>query len=91
MPRIVSSVTRRFEGRIAASAIVGFVMFSATFAVTTLVSSTRAHTLPPLSLNPDVVAAETDVRELVDERMHMHLKRLHGLSDALAGTGATLR
>ena len=91
MPRNVKSVRRRFEGRIAASAIVGFVMFSATFAVTTLVSSTSAPGLPPLSLNPEVVAAETDVRELVDERLHLHLKRLHGLSGALSGTGVTLR
>jgi hypothetical protein len=91
MPRIISSVTRAFEGRIAASAIVGFVMFSATFAVTTLVSASQAQGLPPMMASPEVVAAETDVRELVDERMHLHLKRLHGLSGALAGTGATLR
>lgn len=91
MPRIVKSVTRRIEGRIAASAIVGFLMFSGTFAITTLVGASRANGLPPAHGSEATLAVDVQVRELVDERLHLHLKRLHGLSGALAGTGATIR
>ena len=83
MPRIVSRVTRRLEGRFAASAIMGFLMFSGTFAVTTLVSATRAQGLPPSVLTGEAVAAELDVRELLDERVQLHLQRLHGISATL--------
>jgi hypothetical protein len=89
MPRFAHVVTRRIQGRIALSALLGFAMFSATFFASTLIGG------PPGALptvhDPEVMAAELGTRELVDERLESHLKRLHGLSSAFAGSGVVVR
>ena len=83
MPRYIESVTRRIEGRLAAAAIVGFLMFSLAFGLATIFAGRSAHALPPpVSENAEVLAAELDVREMVDNRIAVHLKRLNGLANA---------
>lgn len=79
MPRILRRVTSQLEGRFAVSAILAFCMFSATFALATVIAPARGARAPVEEPRPTAIAAELHVRELVEERIHMHLKRLHAL------------
>jgi hypothetical protein len=81
MPRFVRRVIRPLEGRFALAAIGGFCMFSATFALATAMSPSQVEHIPPASSSsPEVEEAEAGVRAAVDERLHLHLKRLQTLS-----------
>jgi hypothetical protein len=82
MPRFALRVTKALEGRFAISAILAFCMFSATFALATVIAPGRAPATPSAiaSVGPEGLAAELVVRELVEERIHMHLKRLHSMA-----------
>lgn len=91
MPRFITRVTRRLEGRFAISAILAFCMFSATFALATAIGP-AAPAFPKVApLGPEATHAEVGVQELVDERIHLHLKRLHTLAPATAGSGIVVR
>ena len=90
MPRFADVVTRRIQGRIALSALLGFAMFSATFFASTLLAGGHPSSLPTVH-DPDVMAAEMGTRAFVDERLESHLHRLHGLSSALHGSGIVVR
>lgn len=79
MPRFARRVTTALEGRFAISAILAFCMFSATFALATVISPSRTPRGQTASASSETLAAELDARELVEERIHMHLKRLHTL------------
>lgn len=91
MPRFVTRVTRRLEGRFAISAILGFCMFSATFALATAIGPSQRELPSVARIGPEAARAELEVQELVDERIHLHLKRLHVLAPATSGTGISLR
>lgn len=91
MPRFVRRVTRHLEGRFAITAILAFCMFSATFALATAMGPVRAREARLAALSPDAAQAEFEVKELVDERIHMHLKRLHVLAPVTDGTGIGVR
>lgn len=87
MPRFVTRVTRHLEGRFAISAILGFCMFSATFALATAIGPTQRGLPSVAPVSPEAAYAELEVQELVDERIHLHLKRLHMLAPATSGSG----
>ncbi len=81
MPRFVRRVTSHLEGRFAMSAILAFCMFSATFALATAMGPVK-QVPASAALSAEATVAELQVQELVDERIHMHLKRLHALAAA---------
>lgn len=92
MPRFAHKITRHLEGRFALSAILAFCMFSATFALATAIGPARVQgALGEARLSPEATVAELHVQELVDERIHMHLKRLHSLEPAVVGAGIAAR
>lgn len=77
-PRRMSSLPPRpAGGRFTLAALCGLVMFSATFALASALGGEEAlaRTSDPLALE-----AEDDTRALLDERLHLHLKRLHALA-----------
>lgn len=86
--RMSSLPPRPAKGRITLAALCGFVMFSTTFALATAIGSGPAPG-PRGASDPIALAAEHDTRSVLDERMHLHLKRLHALAGAM--DGATLR
>lgn len=91
MPRSIARVTHWLKGRFAISAILAFCMFSATFALATAIGPS-ASPLPSVApVSPEAAYAEVGVEELVNERIHLHLKRLHVLAPATAGSGIIAR
>lgn len=65
------------EGRFTLFAIAAFVLLSATFALATAILPEQTASSEPLS--PVVVAAETQLKDTLDQRVHLHLKRLASL------------
>lgn len=81
--RNVTSLSKKSRGRFTLAALVGFAMFSATFALATAMSPDPVPEVATTSRTEVALAAEAETRALLDERVHLHLKRLH----ALAGVG----
>lgn len=77
--RMSSLPPRPAQGRFTLAALCGFVMFSATFALATAMGTDDRG--PPV--DPVVAAAEGQTRDLLDERMYLHLKRMHALAGAV--------
>jgi hypothetical protein len=76
-----TEIPRRVTHRFSIAAICGFVMFSATFAVATAFRPAPAFeeiTEQPV-LDPVAQRAEAGHQQLLDERLHLHFKRLHAL------------
>ena len=81
MRHMTSIPTRRgflqeiLEGRFSAFAITGFVLLSAGFALATAFSP-RAHSAPRVDDRPaEVLEAEGQLEQVINERVYMHLKR----------------
>lgn len=83
--RMSSLPPRPAKGRVTLAALSGFVMFSATFALATAIHSDPVPGSGAGPQDPAMIAAEHDTRDLLDERMHLHLKRLHALAGAMNG------
>ena len=73
------------RGRFTLAALSGFVMFSATFALATAMGGGPSAGTGAVSEDPAAMSAEHDTRTLLDERVHLHLKRLHALAGAMDG------
>ncbi|MFZ9888562.1 MAG: hypothetical protein ACO3JL_13775 [Myxococcota bacterium] len=91
MPRFVRRVTRQLEGRFALTAILAFCLFSATFALATAVVPGGEVGQRSSLDEPATLAAEQGVRELLEERLHMHLKRIHSLERTAPGMVSLVR
>lgn len=68
------SFARRLEGRFALIAISAFVLLSATFAFATVFGDADQMAVAPP--DPDVARAEAELKDSLDRRVHLHLKRL---------------
>lgn len=73
----LTQLPRRAGGRFTLVALCAFVMFSATFALAT---AFRRDGGGPGKVVAPPSPAEDAQRELVSERVHLHLKRLHTLA-----------
>lgn len=62
------------DGKFSLLAISAFVLLSGTFALATALIPEPKDEVRPMS--PVVAAAEADLRGTLDERVHLHLKRL---------------